>query len=61
MYYLEIVAAIGLKVGLSIPVNDLMSIKGQGQYLTLIKGHSDVKVKTCLSQKLSSLLEPNFI
>ena len=28
-----------------------MSIKGQGHSLTLIKGHSDFKVKTCFSQK----------
>ena len=37
-----------------------MSIKGQGHYLTLAKGHSDFKSKTCFSQKLLSLLEPNF-
>ena len=28
-----------------------MSIKGQGHSLTLIKGHSDFKVKPCFSQK----------
>ena len=29
-----------------------MSIKGQGLSLTLVKDHSDFKVKTCFSQKL---------
>ena len=28
-----------------------MSVKGQGHSLTLVKGHSDFKVKTCFSQK----------
>ena len=28
-----------------------MSIKGQGHSLTLVKGHSDFKVKTCFSSK----------
>ena len=28
-----------------------MSIKGQGHSLTLVKDHSDFKVKTCFSQK----------
>ena len=28
-----------------------MSIKGQGHSLTLVKGHSDFKVKTCFSHK----------
>ena len=35
-----------------------MSVKGQGQSLTLVKSHSDFKVKTCFSQKQ---LEPKFI
>ena len=30
-----------------------MSFKGKGHSLTLIKGHSDFKVKTCFSQKQS--------
>ena len=38
-----------------------MSIKGQGHYLTLPKGHSDFKIKSCFSQKLLSHLEPNFL
>ena len=27
-----------------------MSIKGQGHSLTLVKGHSDFKVKTCFAE-----------
>ena len=64
MYYFETIAAIGLKVGLYIQINKLMkqmSIKGQGHYLTLAAGQSDLKIKTCYSQKLLSHLEPNFI
>ena len=38
-----------------------MSIKGQGHSLTLVKGHSDFKVKTCFSQKQLGDLEPKFI
>ena len=54
IYYLETIAAIGLKVDLSIQINELLvmkvnEIKGQGHYLylTLAKGHSEVKIKTC--------------
>ena len=64
MYYLETIAAIGLKVGVNIQINELMkfnSIKGQGHYLTLAKGHSDFKIKSSFSQKLLSHLESNFI
>ena len=38
-----------------------MSIKGQGRSLTLVKGHSDFKVKTCFSQKQLGGLEPKLI
>ena len=38
-----------------------MSIKGQGYYLTLGTGHSDLKIKTCFSGKLLSHLELDFI
>ena len=38
-----------------------VSIKGQGHSLTLVKGHSDFKVKTCFSQKQLGDLEPKFI
>ena len=48
IYFLETIAAIGLKVALSIQLNGLMkmSIKGQGYSLTLVKNHPDFKVKT---------------
>ena len=64
MYYLETIAAIGLKVGLNIQINEFMKLneyQGQGHYLTLAKGHSYFKIKSCFSQKLLSHLEPNFI
>ena len=61
MYYFETIAAIGLKVGLSIEINELMKLKRQYMYLTLAKGHSDFIIKTSFSRKLLSHLEPNFI
>ena len=50
IYFLELIAALGLKVARSIQLNELLklSIKGQGHSLTLVKGHSDFKVK-CLT------------
>ena len=51
-YFLETIAAIGLKVARRIQLNKLMklmSMNGQGHSLTLVKGHSDFKVKTCFS------------
>ena len=36
-------------------------MKGQGHSLTLVKGHSDFKVKTCFSEKQLDDLEPKFI
>ena len=57
-------AALGLKVAWSIQLNELMklnSIKGQGHSLTLVKGHSNFKVKICFSQKQLGDLEPNFM
>ena len=38
-----------------------MSIRDQGRSLTLVKGHSDFKVKTCFSEKQLGDLEPKFI
>ena len=64
MYYLETIAAIGLKVGLNIQINALMKLneyQSQGHYLTLVKGHSDFKINSCFSLILLSQLEPNFI
>ena len=64
MYCLETIAAIGLKVGLNIQINELMKLneyQSQGHYLTLATGHSDFKIESCFSHKLLSHLEPNFI
>ena len=38
-----------------------MSIKSQGHSLTLVKGNSEFKVKTCFSQKQLGDLEPKLI
>ena len=38
-----------------------MNVKGQGHSLTLVKGHSDFKVKTCFSQKQFGHLKPKLI
>ena len=38
-----------------------LSIKGLGHSLTLVKGHSDFKVKTCFLQKQLDDLEPKLI
>ena len=38
-----------------------VSIKGQGHSLTLVKCHSDFKVKTCCRQNQLGDLEPKFI
>ena len=61
--FLETIAALGLKVARSIQLIELMrlSIKGQGHFLTLVKGHSDLKVKTCFSEKQLGGLELKFI
>ena len=64
VYYLETIAAIGIRVGLTIQINELMKLneyQSQGHYLTLAKGYSDFKIKFCFSQKLLSHLKPNFI
>ena len=45
-------------------VNELMMLneyQSQGHSLTLVKGHSDFKVKTCFSHKQSDDLKPKFI
>ena len=63
-FFFETIAALGLKVAWSIQQNKLMklvSIKGKGHSLTLVKDHSDFNVKTCFSQKQLGDLEPKFI
>ena len=50
VYCLETIAALGCKVDRSIELNELMMLneyQSQGHSLTLVKGHSDFKVKTC--------------
>ena len=57
MYYLETIAVLRLKIGLNVQINELMKVneyQSQGHYLTLAKGHSDFKIKSCFSQKLLS-------
>ena len=39
----------------------LSEYQSQGHSLTLVKGHSDFKVKTCFPQKQFGELEPKFI
>ena len=62
-YFLETIAALGLKVAWNIQLNEFMklSIKGQGHSLTLVKVQSDFKLKTCFSQKQLFDLKPKLI
>ena len=39
----------------------LNEYQSQGHSLTLVKGHSDLKVKTCFSHKQLGDLEPKLI
>ena len=62
--FLETIAALGLKVAWSIQLNEFMKLgeyQSQGHSLTLVKGHSDFKVKTCFSQKHLGDLELKLI
>ena len=64
IYFLESIAALGLRVAWSIQLNEVMKFheyQSQGHSLTLVKGHSDFKVKTCFSQKQLCDLEPKFM
>ena len=54
----EIIAAIDLKVGRS---RHLVSIEGQGHYLTLAQGCVHKKIQTGFSQKLLCLSELYFV
>ena len=56
IYYLETIAAIGLKVGLNIQINELIKVN---EYQS--QGLSDFKRKSCFSQELLSHLEPNLL
>ena len=60
----ETIAASDLKIGRSRHLNDCMkvlSIEGQGHFLTLAKGHVNTKIQTSLSQKQLCRSEPNFV
>ena len=64
IYYLESIAAISLKVSETFKVNEIKKLNKYQRsmlQLTLDKGHSDFKIKTCFSQILLSHLEPNCI
>ena len=54
IYFLETIAALGLKVARSIQLNEFMKL-GEYQrsrsFFDLGQRHSDFKVKTCFSQK----------
>ena len=57
MYYFETIAAIGLKVGLNIQINELIKLNENQR--SRAKGITDFKIKSCFSQKLLSHLELN--
>ena len=64
MYFWETISAIGLKVGLSIQINELMKLNEyQRSRLSFDLGQRSLrlKIKTCFSRKLISHLKPNFI
>ena len=64
-FYLETTAAIGIKVGLSIKINEFLKLKEYHRSWSLFdlfsKDHSDFKIKTCILGKLLSHLEPNSV
>ena len=60
IYYLETIAAIGLKVGLSIQVSELMKSNEYQRSRSLFdlgQRSPRFQIKTCFSQKLLSHLE----
>ena len=60
----ETIAASDLKVSRSrhlIEYMKVLSIEGQGHFLTLAKGHVHKKIQTGFSQKLLWRSEPNFL
>ena len=64
MYYLETIAAIDLKVGLNIQINELMKLNEKSKSRSLFDvGQRSLrfKINSCFSQILLSQLEPNFI
>ena len=64
MDFSETIAASDLKVSSSrhlIKYMNIMSIEGQGQFLTLAQGSVHTKVQTGFSQKLLCQSERNFV
>ena len=66
VYFSKTFAAYELKAGRCIQqvyeaTLSFLSIKGQDHYMTLAKGYSDFKIKSCFSQKLFGHSQPNFI
>ena len=63
-YYLETIADVGIKVGLSIQIHELMRLneyQTSGSLFDIGQRSLRFQIKTCFSQKLLSHLEPNFI
>ena len=64
-FFFKTFAAYEFKAGRCIQLNEAtlsyISIKGQDHYMTLAKGYSDFKSKSCFYQKLFGHLQPNFM
>ena len=62
MDFSETIAASDLKVSRSRHlIEDMVSIEGQGHFLTLAQGRVHTKIQTGFSQKLHCRSEPNFV
>ena len=64
VYFSETIEACDLIVGRYRQLNDFMkvvSIEGQGHFLTLAQGRVHTKIQTLFSQKIQSHSEPNFV
>ena len=64
MYYLKTIAAIGLKVGVNIQINELMKLneyQRSRSLFDLVQRSLRFQIKSCFSQKLLSHLELNFM
>ena len=62
IFYLETIAAIGLKVGLNIQINELMKLNEYQRSRSLSDlGQKSLRFQTCFFQKLLSHLVPDFI
>ena len=64
IYFAETIGALGLKVGRCIQLNDYLKLHKYQRSrfsLTLAKGHSDFKIKSCFSQKKKCWVSGNQI